>query len=59
MRVANVLLGLGGHAATRVFRRYVRDTRHNSASPSFGERIEVRGRAQFETRSLTHVLFAK
>ena len=33
MRVADVLLGLGRHEATRVFRRYVRDTRHRSASP--------------------------
>ena len=33
MRVADVLLGLGRHEATRVFRRYVRDTRHHSASP--------------------------
>src|SRR6266481_2062484 len=27
--------------------------------PACGERIEVRGRAQSETRGLTHVLFAK
>ena len=27
--------------------------------PANGERIEVRGRAQSERRSLTHVLFAK
>jgi hypothetical protein len=33
MRVADVPLGLGRHEATRVFRRYVRDTRHHSASP--------------------------
>jgi very-short-patch-repair endonuclease len=31
--IADVLLGLGRHEATRVFRWYVRDTRHLSASP--------------------------
>jgi hypothetical protein len=33
MRVADVLLGLGKHEGTRVFRRYVRHTLHHSASP--------------------------
>ena len=41
MRVADVLLGLGRHEATRVFRRYVRDT--IPPRPANGERIEVRG----------------
>ena len=69
MRVADVLLGLGRHEASRVFRRYVRDTRHDSTSPRLrGEDCLPRrstakaggeGRAQSETRGLTHVLFAR
>jgi hypothetical protein len=63
MRVADVPLGLGRHEAARVFRRYVRDTRHHSASPRL--RGEDRGEgacpirdARFNARSVCKVTSA-
>jgi hypothetical protein len=43
MRVVDVLLGPDRHKAIRVFRQFVRDTQHHSASPDYGERIEGGG----------------
>ena len=57
MRVTDVLLGLGRHEGTRVFDGMYAIRGTIPPRPACGERIEVRGRAQSETRGLTHALF--